>query len=89
MGVCRLESWILPIILYGNQFFFSKDITSMESFSVVRRRKTLQMRATILKFTLYSHFVLPSYDNILEHFNTSDFAQTLMKRDTLSMISQT
>ena len=42
----------------------SRFITSMESFSVVRRRKTLQLWAATLKFTLYSCFVVPCFTTV-------------------------
>ena len=58
-GLRKWAVWSLGYwrsFLIGINSFFSRDITSYWSFSVVRRRKTLQIWAAIVKLTLYSYF---------------------------------
>ena len=58
-GLRKWAVWSLGYwrsFLIGINSFFSRDITSYWSFSVVRRRKTLQILAAIVKLTLYSCF---------------------------------
>ena len=59
-GLRKWAVWSLGYwrsFLMGINSFFNRDITSYWSFSVVRRRKTLQIWAAIVKLTLYSCFV--------------------------------